>query len=92
MLVVVVASALFCAACQTDVPKEDMDAIGKWSIAICACADKSGEDAKTCAAGLKKPELDRSTSSGRPKYKLDSILAYTSIESTGDSCLYKIPK
>jgi hypothetical protein len=91
-LSLVAVSALSLAGCQTNVPKEDMDAIGKWSIAMCECSEKSGAEAKTCAAALKKPTLEHMSSSGRPKYKLDSELAYTEIESRGDSCEAKIPK
>jgi hypothetical protein len=90
-----IAAALLGAAviglgCQSEVAKSDLDAINAWSTAICACAAKSGAEAKQCAAKTPKPTLE-TMSGGRPKYKLESIKVYDQAANRGDMCAAKIP-
>ena len=81
----------FILGCQRMVEKEHMEAIGNWSIQMCKCAEKTdAAEAKACAEGLNQPTLELLNSSGRTKYKLDSVQAYTEIEGTGTACRLKI--
>jgi len=86
----VVGAGVVALGCQSEVPKSDLDAISAWSTAICACADKSGAAAKTCAAGVKKPAFE-TMSGGRPKYKLESVAVYDAAAYRGTVCQAKIP-
>jgi len=77
--------------CQRMVEKEKMEAIGNWAIQMCKCAEKEDtNEAKSCAGALTQPQLELLNSSGRPTYKLESVHAYTDIESKGEECQMKI--
>jgi len=87
--ILVLAPFLF--GCQRMVEKENMDAVAQWSIAMCKCAEIGDPvEAKSCADKLKQPSLQLLNSSGRTQYKLQSVQAYTEIESTGVACQAKI--
>ena len=80
------------AGCQTEIPKEDLEAMGAWSAAVCDCTKKkSSRDAKVCAASLKKPApLDVTTSGGKPKYKPEGAQMYSGFKVTGETCEHEI--
>ena len=92
VVALLVGSVATLSACQKDVEKKRVDDAAAWATSMCACAEKTGSEAKTCADALTKPSDPGSeTSIGRqPKYNVDSLKAYIGIISPGEDCERKI--
>ena len=92
--ILAIAVGVAVAGCKAQISKEDMQTTAAWSSAICDCAKKSGSEAKTCAAALKKPNLDTIGSwwhGGGLKYSLESLKPYDEIMTIGQLCEATIP-
>jgi hypothetical protein len=91
-LISAVLGGLLVSGCEKSIEKSRMEAAAAYSKSMCDCAQKPAAEAKSCAAGVKKPDdpIGEKGLFGGPKYTLDSLHAYIDMESLGDQCNSKI--